>query len=76
MNTTSANSMMNSNTVANNGDSLFLESRMLMRNTKANGFDNIRRPISYENKVKVLTSNNDSQIQELLPNVQKQINTL
>jgi hypothetical protein len=76
MNTTSANSMMNSNTVANNGDSLYLESRMLMRNTKANGFDNIRRPISYENKVKVLTSNNDSQIQELLPNVQKQINTL
>jgi hypothetical protein len=76
MNTTSANSMMNSNTVANNGDSLYLESRMLMRNTKANGFDNIRRPISYENKVKVLTSNNDSQIQELLPNVQKKINTL
>jgi hypothetical protein len=43
-------------------DALYMESRMLMRNTKANGFDNIRRPISYENKVKVLNSNNDSNI--------------
>lgn len=48
--------------VGNTPESLYLESRMLMRNTKANGFDNIKRPTSYENKVKILTSTNDSNI--------------
>ena len=52
------------------GESAFLESRLVMRGTKANGFDGVsKRPISNQTKFKVLMSNNDSMINELLPNV-------